>query len=490
MNLLKKSLFIGVLGLTFSFFNIGEVFAATIQTNQNCSFVNAVLSAESNTAVGGCTSGSGTSDTIVLNQNITLNSAYQNTENALPVITTSIAIEGNNNTVTNDHSGGLNPFRIFELNGGSLTINNAIFQNISGVNGHVDFGSLVKSSGGNLNLKNISSFDFSSALDGGAIYSLNTLVSITKSLFQFSGAERGGVLFMEGGQKLSIVSTEMKNNSSLYEGGAVTVKGEVNVVIDSSLFKQNASDEFGALSIGFLSNQKSLIIKNSEFEKNYSSTQGAVGWGGWQGKVSITGTTFFDNKGFSDGASFVNHDTFAIVDIINSTFSYNESFGVGSAILNRGEEGQFTIAYTSFVNNNSNENGGTFTSFSPLPWISSRLENNIFSQNVGGDCNLETEVGLLKINNLSDDGSCGDTSATGVFDTVENNGGPTRTHKLIAGSNAIDTAVTFGARVKCPKVDQRGYARMIDGNSDGVALCDIGAYEYTRTRPSTPATVR
>jgi hypothetical protein len=294
---------------------------------------------------------------------------------------------------------------------------------------------------------------------------------------------------MDGGQKLSVVSTEMKNNSSIYEGGAVSVKGEVNIVVDSSLFKQNASDESSALSVGFLSNQKSLIIKNSEFEKNYSNTQGAVGWGGWQGKVLITGTTFFDNKGFNDGASFVNHDGFAVVDIVNSTFSYNESFGVGSAILNRGEEGRFTIAYTSFVNNNSNGNGGAFTSFSPLPWISSRLENSIFSQNVGGDCNLATEVGLLKINNLSDDGSCGGTSATGVFDTVANNGGPSRTHKLVAGSNAIDTAVTVGVRVQCPKVDQRGYARMIDGNNDGLARCDIGSFEYNPKRPATPTSI-
>lgn len=490
MNLLKKSLFIGVLGLTFSLVSGGEVFAATITTGQNCSFVDAVLSAQGNTAVGGCVAGSGTSDTIILNQNISLASAYQNTENALPVITTNINIEGNGNTVTNEHLNAPNPFRIFEVNGGNLTINNTVFQNSPGVNGHVDFGSLIKSSGGNLNLKNISAFDFSSAVDGGAIYSVNTPISITKGLFQFGGAERGGVLFMDGGQKLSIFLTEMKNNSSMYEGGAVAVKGEVSIVIDSSLFKQNAGEYAAAISAGFLSNQKSLIIKNSEFEKNYSNNEGAVEWGGWDGKVSITGTTFFDNKGFNDGAAFVNQDAIAEVEIINSTFSYNESFGVGSAVLNRGEESKFTIAYTSFVDNNSNGNGGAFTSISPLAWFSSRLENSIFSQNVGGDCNLATEVGLLKINNFSDDGSCGDASATGVFDTLANNGGPSRTHKLVDGSNAIDTAVTVGVRVKCPKVDQRGYARMIDGNSDGVALCDIGAYEYTRKRPSTPTTIR
>ncbi|HKF96412.1 MAG TPA: choice-of-anchor Q domain-containing protein, partial [Gammaproteobacteria bacterium] len=59
--------------------------------------------------------------------------------------------------------------------------------------------------------------------------------------------------------------------------------------------------------------------------------------------------------------------------------------------------------------------------------------------------------------------------------TLANNGGPTRTHALVAGSPAIDM-VTDGT---CPPPlrDQRGVRRPQDGNHDGAAICDTGSFE-------------
>ena len=54
---------------------------------------------------------------------------------------------------------------------------------------------------------------------------------------------------------------------------------------------------------------------------------------------------------------------------------------------------------------------------------------------------------------------------------LASNGGPTQTHALGAGSPAIDHAA-------CTDVtDQRGAPRPTDGNGDGVAGCDAGAFE-------------
>ena len=49
---------------------------------------------------------------------------------------------------------------------------------------------------------------------------------------------------------------------------------------------------------------------------------------------------------------------------------------------------------------------------------------------------------------------------------LADNGGPTLTHALLAGSPAIDAADT----AVCPATDQRGVARD--------AACDVGAFEF------------
>jgi hypothetical protein len=100
------------------------------------------------------------------------------------------------------------------------------------------------------------------------------------------------------------------------------------------------------------------------------------------------------------------------------------------------------------------------------------LEGTIVAGNAGGDnCGSPLADGG---NNFADDGSCGadfDLIAPGVdFDiTLADNGGPTGTHALLAGSVAIDAAGDCGL-----PVDQRGLPR-----ADGA--CDSGAFEFGAT---------
>jgi hypothetical protein len=58
---------------------------------------------------------------------------------------------------------------------------------------------------------------------------------------------------------------------------------------------------------------------------------------------------------------------------------------------------------------------------------------------------------------------------------LASNGGPTKTMALLAGSKAIDAGDNAGA----PATDQRGagFPRKKDGNFDGSAIVDIGAFE-------------
>jgi hypothetical protein len=86
------------------------------------------------------------------------------------------------------------------------------------------------------------------------------------------------------------------------------------------------------------------------------------------------------------------------------------------------------------------------------------------------------------------------TPVDNIFNTnpklgpLQDNGGNTLTHALLATSPAIDTGNPAGCldQNELPlTTDQRGFSRPADGGS-GSAICDMGAFEYASPGPASP----
>ena len=113
------------------------------------------------------------------------------------------------------------------------------------------------------------------------------------------------------------------------------------------------------------------------------------------------------------------------------------------------------------------------------------IKNAIVANSIGGDCSV-ADPGILNALgvNFSTDGTCpGFTQVTAAqlnLGTLQDNGGPTKTHALLSGSVALDAVTDCTDLVgNLVTQDQRGMTRPIDENSDGIAQCDVGAYEAT-----------
>jgi len=184
------------------------------------------------------------------------------------------------------------------------------------------------------------------------------------------------------------------------------------------------------------------------------------------GNLTLNRCTLSANTASGNGGGLYNAATLALN---NTTLSGNSATSLGGGLYNATTA---TALHATFALNGATSGGGLYNAGSAT------LKSTLFDANTGGNCS-----GIIGSNgnNLDSGTSCafgaaGDLSNINpLLGALADNGGPTATHALSAGSPAIDAADNTG----CPATDQRGVVRPVDGNGDTVAVCDIGAYETT-----------
>ena len=450
--------------------------------------------------------------------------------NGVMTITNSIFL--NNNITTSNYNdaqrGNVNGGGVYNALGATLNVINSSFS-LNTANGMDSFNGNLGGSGfgggiandGTLIIAN-STFLNNSAVGGSGITNISTNVN--------SGSGLGGAIYNNG--LMSVTSSTFKKNNANTgvsaasygagaAGGAIADSGSsADLTISSSLFDSNTAGSSSSISSPFLatggaisSSNHNINVNNSRFVNNTAiggsdSSGGYSAFGGGiahDKNLNLSNSSFSNNSAVGgngsgsgrggDGQGGAIYDYAGVTTVTNSTFNANSAIGGSGGTGTTGGKGQgggeyvrsgptgntYNSGSTNIINstfsNNQASSGGAIVSEGLVTVTNTIFSNDSHSVNCGlvssglisdGGYNLEYSSGGAN--------SCGFTNYAQSGDPklgpLQNNGGPTLTMALPAGSAAIDNGNDAVCAVSpINNLDQRGVARPIG------AHCDIGAFE-------------
>jgi hypothetical protein len=327
----------------------------------------------------------------------------------------------------------------------------------------------------------------STIVDGGgtgSVFSIGSgyTVTISSTVFSNTGTSGAGGVF-HWGSTLTIDSSSFISNTAGGggDGGAILNNGGALSMVNCTV-TNNIADGVGG---GIASWDGTLSVSNSTVSGNQATGTQSRGGGIFNdGSAVLTNVTVNGNTAIDDGGGIHNQDPMTMT---NATISGNTA-GYGGGLLH-------TDAYTLTIINSTIASNTVTTGSAGPGGIQNygivTFRNTVLAYNQNANCS-NADIMISNGHNLDSGTTCG-LSATGdITDTnpllgpLQDNSGDTWTHALLEGSPAIDTGTNTG----CPPTDQRGVSRPVDGDLDGTATCDIGAYEYEARTVYLPLVMR
>lgn len=170
-----------------------------------------------------------------------------------------------------------------------------------------------------------------SALEGGAIYCLDSLTASDCDFLANEATHAGGAIFVDGDARVELIRCNFTANRA-FEGGAIRAHNWRSVLkILDCLFENNVAHGDG----GAVSSIGLLDIDRCRFIGNVASSGGGLYCQTSYGKARIANSLFARNSARSSGTIYLDHIDDR-VDLLHLTITQNRSAGVGSVRLSRG----------------------------------------------------------------------------------------------------------------------------------------------------------
>lgn len=381
------------------------------------------------------------------------------------------------------------------LDRSSPTISDSSFSNDYAANG----GSLAGIDTSAPTISN-TSFTSSSATNGSAVWADSCQAKFYDSVFNFNTATAsGGACYFSGGQAV-LDNCSFENNHAA-NGGAV-YHTSCNVVFEECDFVENVSTGAGGAIYSYASSPQ---INRCLFYSNSASSDGGAICNHYN-NMKVTSSKFIGNYSVSNGGAIASwgacNNGHAYLTGWNCVFVGNYVTGSnanGGAVANIanycGNTSRSARIYTTFINSTFYANvavragGGIYSNDNIL--CTNTVRNSILWGNAdtaGGNysetaqiINGNNTVGYSCIQGLTayaGNGNIGDAplfvdplGEDWIPGTLDDN------LRLLAGSPCIDAGDNSLVPVELTE-DLDGNPRILDGNNDGTATVDMGAYEF------------
>jgi len=237
-----------------------------------------------------------------------------------------------------------------------------------------------------------------------------------------------------------------------------------------------------AVAGGGIGNDGNLTVINSTISNNTANV--GAGIRNYFNIITMVNTTISNNTARNFGGGFQIFGNSAVVNLTNCTVAYNRANGIdtgGSAAGGIYNEGGTVNSRNTIIARNIS------TPLAPAPDFFGQI--NLLGNNIIGDTTRTIILGATTGNQLNADPQ--------IDGQLRANGGQTLSLALLANSPAIDRGdncvlktVPDGCAENDLTVDQRKIQRPQDGDGDGTATVDIGAFEALRSEvelaPSAP----